>query len=314
MRVSRREFLASVAATAVAGEVHAQNASDLWGGPVLDCHSHLRPNPEANLIHMDGCGVTNAVILARDIAASDATALQAKYPRRIAWAVSTDITDAHAESRLTQAVKAGAVGFGELKFHVEADGPELQRIDALAGELRVPVLVHFQEVPHFDGEGIWATGFTRFEAMLRKYPKTQFIGHADAFWANIDAAYANEAAYPTGPIRRTGLTDKWLRDYDNLFGDLSANSGNNAMSRDAGFRTDFLARHQDKLIFGSDCSCTDGKGAGTSQANNPAAARLAGKCVARETLTLLRASTTPEVFRKITWTNGHRLFRIPANA
>jgi predicted TIM-barrel fold metal-dependent hydrolase len=150
--------------------------------------------------------------------------------------------------------------------------------------------------------------------MLRKYPKTQFIGHADAFWANIDAAYANEAAYPTGPIRRTGLTDKWLRDYDNLFGDLSANSGNNAMSRDAGFRTDFLARHQDKLIFGSDCSCTDGKGAGTSQANNPAAARLAGKCVARETLTLLRASTTPEVFRKITWTNGHRLFRIPANA
>ena len=55
------------------------------------------------------------------------------------------------------------------------------------------------------------------------------------------------------------------------------------------FTRDFLTRHQDKLIFGSDCSCTDGKGAGTSQANNPAAARLAGKCVARETLTLLRA-------------------------
>ena len=195
-----------------------------------------------------------------------------------------------------------------MKFHVEADGPELQRIYALASELRVPVLVHFQEVPHFEGEGLWATGFKRFEAMLRKYPKTQFIGHADAFWANVDAAYANEAAYPTGPIRRTGLTDKWLGDYDNLFGDLSANSGNNAMSRDAAFTREFLTRHQDKLIFGSDCSCTDGKGAGTSQANNPAAARLAGKCVARETLTLLRASTTPDIFRKITWTNGQTVY------
>ena len=38
-------------------------------------------------------------------------------------------------------------------------------------------------------------------------------------------------------------------------------------------------------MFGSDCSCTDGHGGGVSQANNPAATRLAGKCVARETLT-----------------------------
>ena len=100
-------------------------------------------------------------------------------------------------------------------------------------ELGLPVLVHFQEVEHFPGEGLWGTGFKRFEAMLRKYPKTRFIGHADAFWANVDAKYANEAAYPTGPITRGGITDKLLGDYANLFGDLSANSGNNAMSRDA---------------------------------------------------------------------------------
>ena len=210
-----------------------------------------------------------------------------------------------------QAAKQGAVGFGELKSHVEADGPELQRVYALAAELGLPVLVHFQEVEHFPGEGLWGTGFKRFEAMLRKYPKTRFVGHADAFWANVDAQYKNEAAYPTGPIVRGGLTDKLLGDYANLFGDLSANSGNNAMSRDASFTADFLERHRNKLVFGSDCSCADGKGRGTSQANNPAAARLAGKCVARETLTLLRASTSPEVFRKITWANGHTLFRIP---
>ncbi len=43
---------------------------------------------------------------------------------------------------------------------------------------------------------------------------------------------------------------------------------------------EFFVRHKDKLIFGSDCSCADGKEAGISQNNNPEAARLAGKCAA----------------------------------
>lgn len=307
MKINRREFLGSLAVAAVAADTVAQTAPTSWGGPVLDCHLHLRADAEANIVHMDGCGVTRAVILARD-ANDRSRAFQTKYPARVVWAASTEVADVAAEARLRQAAQDGAVGFGELKSHVDADGPELQRVYALAGELGLPVLIHFQEVEHFAGEGLWGTGFKRFEAMLKKYPKTRFIGHADAFWANVDAKYANEASYPTGPITRGGITDTLLGDYPNLFGDLSANSGNNAMSRDAAFTSDFLRRHQDKLIFGSDCSCTDGHGAGTSQSNNPAAARMSGKCVARETLTLLRASTTADVFRKITWTNGHALF------
>ena len=84
------------------------------------------------------------------------------------------------------------------------------------------------------------------------------------------------------------------------------------MSRDPEFTADFLKRHQDKLLFGSDCGCTDGRGTGTSQANNPGAARIAGKCVARETLGLLKRSTTAEIFQKITWGNAHRLLQLPA--
>jgi hypothetical protein len=41
------------------------------------------------------------------------------------------------------------------------------------------------------------------------------------------------------------------------------------------------------------------------------AARIRGKCVARETLKLLAASTTPEIFRKLTWTNAHRIMGLP---
>ena len=83
------------------------------------------------------------------------------------------------------------------------------------------------------------------------------------------------------------------------------------MTRDPGFTAGFLDRHQNKLIFGSDCSCADGRGTGISQSNNPAASRLAGKCVARETLTMLKKSASPAIFRKIVWDNAHGLLKIP---
>jgi uncharacterized protein len=97
-----------------------------------------------------------------------------------------------------------------------------------------------------------------------------------------------------------------------LLADLSANSGNNALSRDPEFTLDFLRRYEDKLIFGSDCACTDGKGGGISQAGNPAASRLAGKCVARETLTLLHGALKPDAFRRVTWENAHRIYKLSA--
>jgi len=104
------------------------------------------------------------------------------------------------------------------------------------------------------------------------------------------------------------LTDRWLAEFPNLYAGMSANSGNNALSRDTAFTRDFIMRHQRKL-FGSDCSCADGNGSGVSQNRNPEAARLAGKCVAQETLRLLKQLASPEIFRKIVWENGVQLFR-----
>jgi hypothetical protein len=37
---------------------------------------------------------------------------------------------------------------------------------------------------------------------------------------------------------------------------------------------------------------------------------LSGKCVARETLGLLRKSATPEIFRQVTFENANRLFKL----
>jgi predicted TIM-barrel fold metal-dependent hydrolase len=279
----------------------------------VDCHHHLRRTAEDNMIHLDGCGVSNAMVLARENAAEQILAVEQKYPGRVlGWFASTDVTKPEAEALLTKAIRNGAIGFGEIKYHVEAAGAEMRRAYALAADLNVPILIHFQEVPHSATEGVFSTGFQSFETMLKAYPKTRFIGHADAFWANVSAGYDNGAAYPSGPVKPGGITDNLLSDYPNLYGDLSANSGNNALSRDPEFTAGFLKRHEDKLIFGSDCSCTDGKGGGTSQAGNPAASRLAGKCVARETLTLLQKTVRPAAFRKMTWENAHRVYRLNA--
>ncbi len=284
-----------------------------WDVPVIDIHLHwrqdLRLPRDPNLIHMDGCGVSRAVLLTRYAAGEAAAATVGKHPDKFVWSVSADITKAEAEKEFTTAVKLGAKAFGELKFHVEANGPELRRAYALAADLDVPVLVHFQEVDHFPGEGKWSTGFKQFARVLRDFPKTRFVGHADAFWANISADYHEEIDYPTGRVKPGGITDKLLADFPNLFGDLSANSGNNGLSRDPEFTAGFLRRHQDKLLFGSDCPCSDGRGADTGRA----APRLQGKCVARETLGLLHSHLkgTPAL-RKITWDNAHRLYRIPA--
>ena len=157
--------------------------------------------------------------------------------------------------------------------------------------------MHFQEVNQPNSPGTYNTGLKQFDAMLKKYPKTTFIGHADAFWANVSADYAEDTSYPKGPIKPGGVTDKFLGEYPNLYADMSANSGNNFLNRDPEFAAAFLVRHQNKLMFGSDCPCPDGKGGAT------------GRCIARATLTMLKKLAPPDVFRKIVWENGTRLLR-----
>lgn len=306
--MERRDFVKSMAAAA-APLAQAQTAPQ-WGGPVLDTHFHLRKTAEDCVAHLEGCGVTHAVLLARAADQERARQAMERSPGRFARSVSVDPASPEMERTLRAALEGGAVSVGELKFPVALDSPGMRRLYDIAAEMKAPVLVHIQTFPHFEGEPAYNTGYPQFDRILKAHPRTTFLGHADLFWANISAEVPADRGYPTGPIRRGGLTDRWLADFPNLYADLSANSGNNALSRDPAFTKEFLARHKNKLIFGSDCACADGKGAGISQGKNPEAARMAGKCVARETLGLLRGAVAPDVFRKLVWENGVRVFRL----
>ena len=59
-----------------------------WAGAsIVDCHHHLRPSPEANIAHLDGAGISNALALARANSAEQMQTLEAKYPGRISGLV-----------------------------------------------------------------------------------------------------------------------------------------------------------------------------------------------------------------------------------
>ncbi len=277
---------------------------------MLDTHLHMRTDADACFTHMQGCGVTHAVLLTSAADQDRAKAEMDRRAGRFVRSVRTDPTQPDAEKVLRDAIEAGAVSIGEMKFHVALNSPQMRRVYDIAAEMQVPVMMHIQTYPHFQGEMPYNTGYTEFDKMLRAYPRTSFIGHGDLFWAHISADVPADRGYPAGPVKPGGLTDRWLAEFPNFYADMSANSGNNALSRDADFSRRFIARHQRKLIFGSDCSCADGKGAGVSQNNNPEASRLANKCVARETLALLQQLTPSDVFRQVTWENGIRTFKL----
>lgn len=295
--------------------VAAQEQEPLeWGGPVLDTHLHLRRDPDACFTHIQGCGVTNAVLLTPVSQEDKAKQEVARRPGRFVRSVAADPAQPGSDEAIRQALHAGAVSVGELKYHLALNSPEMRRVYDICAEMNVPVMMHIQDFPHFPGELPYNTGYPGFDQVLRKHKRTNFLGHGDLFWAHISADVPTDRGYPAGPVKPGGLTDRFLSDYPNMYADMSANSGNNALSRDPEFSRGFIERHRTKLVFGSDCSCTDGHGAGISQGNNPEAARLAGQCVARATLGLLKGLTTPRLFRQITWDNGGRMFKVPSSA
>jgi len=82
------------------------------------------------------------------------------------------------------------------------------------------------------------------------------------------------------------------------YGDLSANSGLNALLRDEDYAREFLARYQDKLMFGSDCDDRVGEGAACSGA----------RCVAA----IRRLAPNNKIAEKILHANAARVLKIRA--
>ena len=97
-------------------------------------------------------------------------------------------------------------------------------------------------------------GLPRLESVLAELPETIFIGHAMGFWSEISSEVneGTRGGYPKGPIKSPGRLQELLERYPNLYADLSAGSGFNAISRDADYGYRFFEEFQDKLLLGTD--------------------------------------------------------------
>ena len=182
-----------------------------------------------------------------------------QYPDRFAWFCgidprALDFTPHTDLSYLLLHYRAlGARGVGELTTPIYADDPHMENLFAACAECDMPILFHMTN-------GIGGTygivdeaGLRRIEKMLKKYPKLKLIGHSQSFWSEISADVTDETrgGYPQGKIT-DGRLIALLRECENLYCDLSAGSGFNALARDEESGLNFLNHFQDKLMFGCD--------------------------------------------------------------
>ncbi len=314
----RRDFLRTSGLGLVgfafdAGPIDAQTEPE----PIIDIHQHVGYTgraDEALIAHQRAMGATMTVLLpaGRSVSAPSthdgvANGLQAQclgneacYQLARAHKGSftfganevPDLPDA--TNVIETYLRRGAAIIAEQKFGVECDSPEMQKIYRLAEKHRVPVLMHWQYE-------MYNYGFERFHRMLEKYPRVNFIGHAQTWWGHIDKNHTDQTVmYPKGPVTRGGLTDRYLADYPNMYGDLSAGSGLNALTRDEAFTRDFLVRHQQKLLFGSDCTDVNGTGDACLGAQIIAAVR--------------RLAADKRIERKLLYENARRVLRLPGVA
>jgi len=314
MKAERREFLTTSSLALLGAAMQGLGTAPAEAAePIIDIHQHLgysgRPD-NVLLAHQRTMGATTTILLpagrsVRTPSTHDGVSngLQAQclgneacrqfaraHGKAYAFGANEEPDIEGATQEIERYLKLGGVIIAEQKFGLDCDSLEMQKIYELAQSYKVPVLMHWQFK-------MYNYGFERFYKMLEKYPKVNFLGHAQTWWANIDKNNLDQSVmYPKGPVTPGGVTDRYLGDYPNMYGDLSAGSGLNAITRDEDFARDFLKRHQDKLVYGSDCSDHEGSGP---------------KCQGAQTIAAIRRLAGDKTIeRKLLYGNAKRLFRL----
>jgi len=301
--VSRRDFIrTSAVAVGALSLPRSLRAASSSAEPIIDVHQHLGYSGRSDAVlfaHQRMLGVTTSILLPSGVRGGNHPGGSGENEpvRQVALArpgeylfFSNEVTDhPDATKVIEKHLKLGAIGIGEQKFHVDCDSPQIMRIADLARDYQVPIIMHFEH-DRFNRH------IERFYRVLEKYPTVNFVGHAVAWWGNLDKNHDQKQSYPVGPVTPGGITDRYLTDYPNCYADISARSGYGAIIRDEVFYRDFLSRQQNKLLYGSDCS--EGTG-------------LAPACFAANTIAAIRRlSPSKAIERKILYENTKRLYKI----
>ena len=148
----------------------------------------------------------------------------------------------------------GCKGVGEVTANLWWDDARVHQLLAGCEAVGLPFLFHVA-VQEYNTYGLISeAGLGGLERALRKFEGVTFLAHSTAFWSEVGPIPAGVAreSYVKGKVLPGGRVPELFRTYQNLWGDLSAGSGYNAVSRDPEWGYEFIEEFQDRLLMGLD--------------------------------------------------------------
>jgi predicted TIM-barrel fold metal-dependent hydrolase len=171
------------------------------------------------------------------------------YPERLIAFTCVDPRYPMAEPFIDHFVQRhGCLGFGEHVNGLAFDDALNMALYAKCDAYGLPLVFEIAKTRYCHDD----VGLPRLERCLRTFPNVRWCGHGPGFWAAISGDDDGQPGYPSGPVAPGGALDRLLERYDNLWLDLSARSGYNALVRDPEFTVGFVERHWRKMLLGTD--------------------------------------------------------------
>ena len=216
---------------------------------------------------MDALGIGTSVLLPIVAAEGQHTPLTSEatksivdqYPDRFVWFCGVDpraranTADYDLGLLLSWYKSLGAKGCGEITANLYADDPKMDNLFSHCEELDMPVTIHIAPVMGRSYGIVDELGLPRLEKMLKKHPNLKILGHSQPFWSEMSADITLETRgkYPKGKVT-DGRVAQLMREYGNLYCDISAGSGANAFMRDSEYAAKFMEEFSDRILYGCD--------------------------------------------------------------
>ncbi|MEM1506891.1 MAG: amidohydrolase family protein [Candidatus Bathyarchaeia archaeon] len=241
---------------------------------IIDCHTHIGNfidinNPfspqwdkvtlEVLLSFLNDTKASGAVLLAiyswnnTPIIMPTQYVLEAyrMHPDKFIPFCALDVREPFFEEETRLYIDMGCKGFGEYTSKVPLDHRVNLKLFNICAKFEVPVLIHVAASEN-DPYGALDPDLMGLERIARKFDNVNFIMHGPGWWRHISADVPQEASYPQGPVEKAGRAVLLLESYPNIYGDLSAFSGYNALQRDLDFGKRLLEKLNTKLLYGTD--------------------------------------------------------------
>ena len=269
------------------------------------------PDPKTLIAMMDEAGINKAVVQTTIspecrytvVSPEETVEICAMYPDRLIpfcnmdprWL--TNSASANFRPLLAAYKEMGCKGVGEYIPNIWFDDPLNMNFFAQVEEAGLPLTFHIA-AKFGGGYGVVdEPGLPRLERVLKAFPKLVFLAHSQPFWAEISKNPEKRAGYPGGKVTPGPVVDL-MRRYPNLHGDLSANSGYNAISRDPEFGYKFMEEFQDRLYWGTDIANVPQKLPIVDYFHKLQAEKLISRAA----------------YEKIAWKNANRLLKLGIGA